>query len=122
MGTPSLDRLSFAAIYCTDVYWVTHDSGICPFWFALYKLHNFFVSMSFVYAIGVCNKMAYVGLWMCACLADGALFLVTVLLKDMHMRLVVVDKLFIALDDLIQYITVRRVLTSLLSHLLKYCI
>lgn len=59
---------------------------------------------------------------MCACLADGALFLVTVLLKDMHMRLVVVDKLFIALDDLIQYITVRRVLTSLLSHLLQYCI
>src|SRR6218665_1840343 len=39
------------------VRWVTHDSGISLFWFALYKLHNFFVNMSFVYAIGVCNKM-----------------------------------------------------------------
>src|SRR6218665_1561938 len=50
-------RLFFAAIYRTHVYWVTHDSGISPFWFALYKLHNFLVNMSFVYTIGVCNKM-----------------------------------------------------------------
>src|SRR6218665_832824 len=34
-----------------------HDSGISPFWFALFKLHNFLVNMSFVNAIGVCNKM-----------------------------------------------------------------
>jgi len=47
----------FAAIYCIHVYWVTHDSGISPFWFALYKLHNFLVNLSFVYTIGVCNKM-----------------------------------------------------------------
>jgi len=48
--------LSFTAHM--SVYWVTHDSGISPFWFALYKLHNFLVNMSFVNTIiGVCNKM-----------------------------------------------------------------
>src|SRR6218665_4208910 len=36
------------------------DSGISPFWFALYKLHNFLVIMSFVYIIGVCNKMVLI--------------------------------------------------------------
>src|SRR6218665_3458858 len=63
-GSLNLDVVSlvirlivFAAIYCIHVYWVTHDSGISPFWFALYKLNNFFVNLSFVYTIGVCNKM-----------------------------------------------------------------
>src|SRR6218665_3915596 len=48
-GSLNLDVVSLvirliAAIYCTHVYWVTHDSGISPFWFALYKLHNFLVN------------------------------------------------------------------------------
>src|SRR6218665_1363810 len=55
-GSLNLDVVSLvirliAAIYCTHVYWVTHDSGISPFWFALYKLHNFLVNMSFVYLL-----------------------------------------------------------------------
>ena len=48
--------IAFAAIYCIHVYWVTDDSGIIPL-FAIYKLYNFLVNMSFVYTIGVCNKM-----------------------------------------------------------------
>src|SRR6218665_175956 len=52
----------FAAIYCIQVYWVTHDSGISPFWFALYKLHNFLVNMSFVYTFSACNKMVLIDL------------------------------------------------------------
>jgi len=41
------------------VYWVTHDSGIIPFRFDHYKLHNFLVNISFLYTIGVCNKMVF---------------------------------------------------------------
>ena len=49
--------LFFAAIYCLHVYWVAHYSGICPFWFALYKPQYFLAYMTSVYTIGVCNKM-----------------------------------------------------------------
>ena len=39
----------FAAIYCINVYWVTHESAICPFWFALTNSKTFHVNMTSVY-------------------------------------------------------------------------
>src|SRR6218665_1213149 len=63
----------FAAICCIHVYWVTHDSGISPFWFALYKLHNFLVNMSFVYLLVFAIKMVLIDL------INVALFLYPVL-------------------------------------------
>ena len=59
-GSLNLDVVSLVIrliVFCCHLHWVTHDSRISPFWFALYKLHNFLVNMSFVYTIGVCNKM-----------------------------------------------------------------